>query len=291
MVEYSNPICKVKSVPDYENLQFNFSFGELELERNRIECPKSIFFDEQWSQIFITEGRPAGRISVFTHNGYFITSFKHHKMVYPWGITKSNDNIYVTDTHADSVFLFSQDGRSCNVKKVGKSYGRGKNQLSYPKGIAVCKLGNVFIADEYNHRVQVMDSDLNYIRTISDTFLRRPIHLQLKSSKLFVLCRVNRECIRVYSHQGEKLYNWKLGEIGTQMPKANFFCMDAMNSILMCSKNELHVYTREGKHLQCQFPFKSTSEESLQPEGITISRDLKLMLISPSTEHGIKVAS
>ena len=296
MVEYltsertnPNSICEVKSVPDYENLQYYFSFGELGLENNRIQFPKTIFFDEQSSKIYITEGRPAARISVYTNNGYLITSFKHHKMIYPWGITNNEDNIYVTDTHADSVFLFMQDGMSCNIKKVGKFYGRGENQFSYPKSIAVCKLGNVYIADEYNHRIQVMDSNLNYLRTISDTFLRRPIDLQIRSSEIYVLCRVNRECIHVFSHGGEKLYNWKIEETANRVPKTDFFCMDARNNILMNDKNDLHIYTRQGKHLQCQIQFDSTPEDSLQSQGITISNDLRLMSISLCTKYGVKV--
>ena len=157
MVEYSTSDCansnffckpmgfKEENVPDYENVKLYSSFGELGLEKNRLKFPKTIFFDEEFSHIYITEGRPAARISVFTNKGYFMTSFKHHNMKYPWGITKNKENIYVTDTHADSVFLFMQDGRSCKIKKVGKFYGSGENQFAYPKSIAVSKLGNVYI--------------------------------------------------------------------------------------------------------------------------------------------------
>ena len=131
-----------------------------------------------------------------------------------------------------------------------------------------------------------MDLNLNYIRTISDTLVRRPIHLEIRSSEIYVLCRVNREYIYVFSLRGEKLYNWKIEETANQVPKTVFFCMDARNSIVMNDKNNLHIFTREGGHLKYPFLNESITEES---QGITISKDLRLMLISPCTKYGVKI--
>ena len=200
IMEYAN-FQNIVSKKDF--LQKQYSFGEVGTGIN-IQSPKSIVTDEEMSQIYLTEGMLAPRILVFTNSGYLITSFKHKQMKYPWGIAKNKDNIYVTDTHADAVFLFKQDERICKIIKIGKNYGSGIDQFSYPKSIAVCKKGNVYIADEYNHRVQVMDCNLNYIRTISDPVdkLYRPIDLRVTFDKVYVLCRLDRNKLHVFSHMG-----------------------------------------------------------------------------------------
>ena len=44
------------------------------------------------------------------------------------------------------------------------SYGSADGQLNYPKDLAVDAQGNVYVADSYNHRVQVFDSQGRFLR-------------------------------------------------------------------------------------------------------------------------------
>jgi len=43
-------------------------------------------------------------------------------------------------------------------------YGSEEGQFNYPKGIAVDAHGNVYVADSYNHRVQVFDAEGRFLR-------------------------------------------------------------------------------------------------------------------------------
>ena len=54
------------------------------------------------------------------------------------------------------------------VSSIG-SFGRGKRQFEFPSSVAVSKrTGNIAIADNLNHRVQLLDSEGKYLRTIGD---------------------------------------------------------------------------------------------------------------------------
>ena len=44
------------------------------------------------------------------------------------------------------------------------SFGSGEGQFNYPKGMAVDEKGRVYVADSYNHRVQVFDANGRFLR-------------------------------------------------------------------------------------------------------------------------------
>ena len=87
-----------------------------------------------------------------TNKGQFIN---------PRGVAMSCDgHILVTDDHRLQKITFEGD---C-VKSVGSSEtGNCPMQFSYPAGITVHPTtGQIFIADSWNHRIQILNNDLSY---------------------------------------------------------------------------------------------------------------------------------
>ena len=85
---------------------------------------------------------------------------------YPHGVAITNDeHILVTDEHRLQKLTF--DG-VC-VQSVGSSKsGSGQLQFNYPRGITVHPTtGLVFVADSWNNRIQVFNSDLTYAHSIT----------------------------------------------------------------------------------------------------------------------------
>ena len=79
----------------------------------------------------------------------------------PTGITTDDeDNIYVACV--DQIKKFSCDCQF--VKSVGQS-GRREGEFVSPDGLAHYT-GHIYVCDTLNHRIQVLDTDLNYVRTI-----------------------------------------------------------------------------------------------------------------------------
>ncbi|MBK5254910.1 MAG: 6-bladed beta-propeller [Vicinamibacteria bacterium] len=78
-------------------------------------------------------------------------------------------NIFISDGYKNmSVAKFDKNGKW--IKRVGKGNGAeagsGPGEFSNPHGIAADAAGNVYVADRSNGRVQVLDSDLKFVRNI-----------------------------------------------------------------------------------------------------------------------------
>jgi DNA-binding beta-propeller fold protein YncE len=79
-------------------------------------------------------------------------------------------NIFISDGYKNmSVAKLDKNGEW--VKRVGKGNGAergsGPGEFSNPHGIAADAQGNIYVADRGNRRVQVLDSNLNFLRNIT----------------------------------------------------------------------------------------------------------------------------
>src|SRR5229473_4252455 len=85
----------------------------------------------------------------------------------PTDVTWDNDgNIFVADGYDNSrVAKFTKDGDF--VKSIG-SRGPAPGQFNTPHTIASDAKGLIYVGDRGNQRIQVLDSDLNLVRTISN---------------------------------------------------------------------------------------------------------------------------
>lgn len=76
-------------------------------------------------------------------------------------------NIFISDGYVNHrVVKFDKNGRF--LKQAGSEKpGSGVGQFNLPHGIAVDLQGNVYVADRSNHRMAVLDNDLNW-KTVYD---------------------------------------------------------------------------------------------------------------------------
>ena len=77
----------------------------------------------------------------------------------------SNGNIYITDGYVNSrVAKYDRNGDW--VKSWG-SKGTGPGQFRLPHSIGIDRNNNIYVGDRSNHRIQVFDTDGNFIRMFS----------------------------------------------------------------------------------------------------------------------------
>ena len=77
----------------------------------------------------------------------------------------SHDNVFVTDGYGNSRLVKIAPGGHW-LKWVG-TWGTGPNQFNIVHSVAVDANDNIYAADRNNHRIQVYDDDLNFIKSIT----------------------------------------------------------------------------------------------------------------------------
>ena len=106
------------------------------------------------------------RLSISDIRGQKIRTFGSHgdspdQMKEPAGIaTDDTDNIYVSSFHKLQKFTSSGE----LIKCIGKK-GRKKGEFDDPRGVTLYD-NQVYVCDRDNHRIQVFDLDLNFVRSI-----------------------------------------------------------------------------------------------------------------------------
>ena len=129
-----------------------------------LKGPYSIAFNSQGDMI-VSES-DGHQISVFDISGQRIRTFgscgdSPEQMEYPRGIaTDDADNIYVSSM--DKLQKFT--GRGELIKCVGQE-GSKEGEFDDPRGVTLYD-NQVYVCDRNNHRIQVFDLDLNFIRSI-----------------------------------------------------------------------------------------------------------------------------
>jgi DNA-binding beta-propeller fold protein YncE len=171
-----------------------------------------------------------------------------------------NGNIVVTDGYGNNrIVLFSKDGKF--IKQVGKGAGgpqdkgSGPGEWVLPHKLAVDAVENLYIIDRENHRVQVFDKNLTYIRQfanegwnpwdigisrkgndgfafVADHALERVHKIQLKDGKI----------LATWGKQG-----WGPGEF------------DWVHGVVVDSKGAVYAADTYGQRLQKFVPAGSTS--------------------------------
>jgi DNA-binding beta-propeller fold protein YncE len=82
----------------------------------------------------------------------------------PQGVAQDGSIIYVADTNNHRIQKYSYDG--IFLLQWG-SQGSGQGQFNKPTGVAVDPNGNVYVTDRDNARVQIFDSNGNWLQTVT----------------------------------------------------------------------------------------------------------------------------
>jgi len=110
------------------------------------------------------------RINQFDSQGNFIRSFANGAFTPlvpgrfffgPSGVTFDKaGNVYVGDFNGERILKFTADGQQIGV--IGGTVGTAPGQFQGVAGVRISPVsGNIFVADQYNNRVQVLDPNGN----------------------------------------------------------------------------------------------------------------------------------
>ena len=198
---------------------------------------------------------------------------KEGQFTYPRGVAITNDeHILVTDEHRLHKLTF--DG-VC-VQSVGSSKcGSGQLQYDHPRGIAVHPTtGLVFVADSYNSRIQVFNSDLTYAHSITlhgDKQFNSPYDVSLDSDGCVYVTEYGKHCITKLTTTGE--YITRFGSKGSAPGQLYFPSSLTINNNLVYvseyGNHRVSVFDTKGTFLHCFGTYGSGEGEFDTPRGIT----------------------
>ena len=158
------------------------------------------------------------QISIFDIRGQKIRTFgsrgdSPELMKYPAGIAIDDaDNIYVSSEHKLQKFTSSGELIKCVGQGVSK-----EGEFNLPSGVTLYD-NQLYVCDCYNHRIQVFDLDLNFIRSIGSRDKGRgefsdPLDVKFDSAgnmyvadyinKRVQVMDINGRFIRAFGQEGE----------------------------------------------------------------------------------------
>ena len=241
----------------------------------------------------------ANRITILNKEGEKVKSFgtegtKEGQFTYPRGVAISHDgHILVPDNHRLQKLTFEGD---C-VKSVGSGEtGNGPLQFNVPIGITVhLTTGQIFIADMYNHRIQVFNKDLTYSHSFgkkgsSQEQFNCPWDVTFDNEEyLYVADRYN-HCIKKFTSTGQYISTFSSeGSNPGQIKQPTSIIID--NNLLYVSElgnNRISIFYTNGYFIHCFGKSGSGEGEFSGPCGITID-SLSNLYVSDSGNNRLVV--
>ena len=221
-------------------------------------------------------------ISVYDKEGKKVRSFgskgtKEGQFTHPRGVAVTNDgHILVTDEHR----LQKLTPEGLCVMSVGSSEkGRGPLQFHIPMGISVHPTtGQIFVADEQNHRIQVINGDFTFSHSIGSEgaapgHLNNPWDVALDGVGNVYVANCSNYCIDVFTSDGKYL-RW-FGSRGSgdgQLNRPSSITIDTHNMVYVAEwdNHRISVFTTDGVFIRHIGHRKSGEGEFKYPRGITV---------------------
>ena len=154
------------------------------------------------------------KVKVFNTDGELQSSIPlEHDYQYPEYHFSSltvdrNGNIFYSESQPNSLVKISPNGLKLYEWGEGP---RPEGRFDYLHGLGINSLGNVFVADRFNNRIQVFSPDGGFLYSIPD--VEGPIHLASDSEdNLYVTCSDD-GAIKKYNAEGDLIKEW--GGVGS----------------------------------------------------------------------------
>ena len=229
-------------VPNYQTMRLVVAVGERGEAPGKLYYPEAVRIDSN-NRIFVAEGiasRSHARISVFSERGEFLTCFTHPDMKELSRLAIHGDYLYVTDTGLHAIFQFKMEPqfflvtKQCNRgSKIGEFY--------WPFNLTVSTNGDVYVVDCNNNRVQILNSSLQHLRSLTEQLIRFPRDIKLTADEVYVLCGDD-PCLHVFSHAGERLRSL-VSRVKVSSP--SYFCLDAAKNIIISDQSAHKILSKD----------------------------------------------
>ena len=244
--------------------------------------PNCVAIDPATNYIYIAEGGYSyfARVCIFSLSGEFLNSYTHEDMTSLYGIAICGNNLYLTDWRIHAVFHLKIEANLRLVARLG-SRGSGIGQFDYPHQLSTSTVGDVYIADTNNNRIQILDSSLHPIREISHPSMHRPCDVKLTAEEIYVLSSVDSSCVHVFAHTGHKLRSLITRRM-RQAIESSFFCLDIRTNLIIYDRSaeQIIIFSNKGVLLHTFGEHGMQAGMFCNTKGFCLTSDLNLVIVS-----------
>ena len=172
----------------------------------------------------------------------------------PSGVAVTSDNLVLVSSQ-DKLQWFTMEGKL--VYTVG---GRGTEQMKFnnPTGVAVSKDGSVYVIDEKNKRVQILNSDATYHGCFGFPHLtgpkdEPPCALAINSEGNLYFADSKNNCVHVFSASAELLF--KFGKSGSWKERGTLnnpmaIAVDSEDNIFVADRHKISIFDKSGSFIR-----------------------------------------
>ena len=200
----------------------------------------------------VVVGDSAEHVNIYSKEWERIGSFKLEGKEHPSpkGVATDGKFLFITDKTNNSVSKYTFDGD--RISSIGK---KGSKPLEFNGkcGIAVNKrMGKVYIADQYNNRIQVLDSDLGFDTMFGkkgnqEREFDKPRDVAVANNGTIYVADANNNRVQVFKYNGE--YIREFGNDDLYSPVG--VCVDSNDHVLVADhdNNRVCVFNPKGELL------------------------------------------
>ena len=226
-----------------------------------------IAIDEDNKLIFIADWGNS-RVQIVSFEGHFMTRFGQDTLESPFGITVSNEHVFITDIGLHALLQFDRNSYELLIRTGTE--GSEDGQFNSPRGLCIDYNGDVLVADRGNNRVSIFSKDLLFISNIGIGQLKYPTDVKLTPGSMVVVLDWSPKCVHFYSKPGY-FFNSCIsrGEgYDCLVNQPRFFCLDLAGNIIISDWNNhkmrifslseqlIHTIRREGEGIgEFMYPY------------------------------------
>ncbi|KAI6650693.1 RING finger protein nhl-1 isoform X3 [Oopsacas minuta] len=187
----------------------------------------------------------------------------------------SQEEVFITDRAKESLVKFSLAGQF--LKGIG-SKGNTKGRFTTISGLCY-DAGLIYVCDFGVQRIQIFDSNLDFINQFGYGELKYPIDITVFSGTIYILSQKNKT---IHCYNRDCILQKIIEQTGLNQPILNtlFFTIDKKMNFLItdCSTNEIRIFSPQGemKHILGKGHLSFLA-------GITIANSNNIICVS----HGI----